>query len=326
MNQCEACHQPGPAPAKPPSSLKEASVFRVSARFSHLEHASKAQARGVGTVCASCHVGLGAQEPPGRPTMQSCEGCHDGKSAFDARGTQCGKCHVRQGPVPAAMPAPERPFRHGPHSQLGVNLASCTSCHGIGMDWKAVQAGRNQHQPCQSCHAAEFRLVGQPICLSCHERNDPFAPNPLRPPAPLESEWRLGEIPHPPHLSAGVPCATCHAEQAGQGAQGINGHPLCGQCHKEGSRITLADCQRCHVWRATPRQAAGRRPFSTRARFRHDEAHRAERCESCHHTAGAADLTPPTMAGCADRCHDGKTAFKVTGFQCVRCHGPRTQP
>jgi hypothetical protein len=155
--------------------------------------------------------------------------------------------------------------------------------------------------------------------LSCHERNDPFVPNPLR--QASTTEWRMGGVPHPPHLAAGVSCATCHPTQAAQQSQG-SGHPLCGMCHKEGARVSLGQCAACHVLASVPRPAAAQRPWSTRARFQHDDRHRAaQKCESCHRAAGAPDLTPPTMQACADTCHDGNKAFKVTGFECARCHG-----
>jgi hypothetical protein len=326
MNDCAACHQPGLAPqvAHP---AEQPSDYRVTAKFDHASHAQKVTARGLKPSCASCHIGLGAQETPGRPNMQVCEGCHDGKTAFDARGTRCDRCHATPPNAHlSAMPA-KALFRHQPHQQLGVHVEQCTLCHGVGMDWKAVQAGHNQHQPCQGCHAGEFRMRDQPICLTCHERNDPFAPNPLRPPHEntSTSEWRLGDVPHPPHLAAGVPCVTCHQKEAGQRAQN-GGHSLCGQCHKDGAKTPLSSCGACHVSVTVPRAATVARPWSTRARFPHDERHRGEKCESCHTKPGAPDLTAPSMQFCADRCHDGTRAFKVSGFQCARCHSTVARP
>jgi hypothetical protein len=78
-------------------------------------------------------------------------------------------------------------------------------------------------------------------------------------------------------------------------------------------------CSSCHA----PVAAKARAPWSVGARFRHDQNHRAA-CESCHRApSGAPDLTAPRMAGCG-QCHDGKQAFKVTGFGCAKCHA--TEP
>src|SRR6185436_11212482 len=47
---------------------------------------------------------------------------------------------------------------------------------------------------------------------------------------------------------------------------------------------------------------------------------------TCHTQVAVAkdivSLAPPRMADC-DGCHDGRTAFKTTGFGCARCHGPK---
>jgi hypothetical protein len=324
MSDCAGCHQPGPAPpAAHPA--EEPSIYRTTQKFDHAAHARKVAQRGLKPACNACHLGLSAQDPPARPTMQMCEGCHDGRTAFDARGNHCGSCHSTPPDAKLSpLPAPQKQFHHEAHQALNVKISDCASCHAPGLDWKAVHAGRNNHQPCQQCHAAEFRMPGQPICLTCHERNDPFTPNPLRPTPKDEAtrtrDWRVGQVPHPPHLAARVACATCHPKEA-NAAPTVLGHALCGQCHKEGAKTTLAMCGACHVSASQKLAARADRPWSTRARFVHDDKHR-QGCDSCHRTAGAPDLTPPTMKGCAT-CHEGAKAFKVTGFECAKCHGSR---
>jgi hypothetical protein len=332
MNACESCHFSGPAPPKPPTMAAANSPFRVTAHFEHASHASHAAKRGVRAACTSCHAGLGNQEPPGRPTMQACEGCHDGTHAFDARGTQCSKCHAQSGAGLPVMAIPPGVFTHTGHrGTLDVN--QCGTCHSSGLTWQQVHAGRNQHQPCQNCHAAEFRFQNQKICLGCHERNDPFAPNPLRPPQHRQgriSEWRMGEVPHPPHIAAGVSCGACHAEQTAAilgthaPVKVDTGHALCGKCHTEGQKLAMSRCNGCHVWAGQPPPQHAIRPWSTKERFKHDANHKAASCDPCHRAGGAQDLVPPKMQYCGDTCHDGTKAFKVTGFGCAKCHG-RTQ-
>lgn len=327
MTTCDGCHQPGPPPP-PVAATPDAGLYRVTARFSHVEHERKSGARGAAAACVSCHLGLGAADAPERPLrppMTVCESCHDGKAAFDARGVQCGKCHAAPPTPPTPSSAPPDAtivragaFDHVAHGKRAVAFARCTDCHGVGVDWRATVAGHDQHKPCQGCHAAEFRRPNAFLCLGCHERSDPFAPNPLRQPSG-PSQWRLADLPHRPHLAGGIACARCHQDEAHQPRRDADGHALCGRCHKEGAPTPLGKCAACHESAATPRPRPAR-PWSTHDRFRHDANHAVE-CARCHQSAGALELTPPTMRGCGESCHDGTRAFKVTGFGCVRCHG-----
>src|SRR2546423_648175 len=75
-----------PARAAPPPEAEEGSAFRAS--FSPPRHQQVS-----GAKCMSCHANATTADRPERPAMKACESCHDGKQAFDARGTHCGKCH-----------------------------------------------------------------------------------------------------------------------------------------------------------------------------------------------------------------------------------------
>jgi hypothetical protein len=318
MNQCGACHVPGPPGPAKVSLVQQPSPFRVTEQFYHARHARQAAQKSVRVACTSCHQGLNAQEPPPRPHMQMCEGCHDGRTAFDARGTQCQKCHTgTPGPVAAATT-----FGHGTH-RAHYNMGQCSACHAGGLDWKALAPGKKDHRPCQdACHSAEFRTRNSRICLVCHEHNDPFAPNPLRKPGG-RGEFRLGAVPHPPHVGAGVSCAACHAAEVGAPATGPTGHALCGKCHTEGQKVSLASCLACHVSLADPLPQKLVRPFSTRARFKHDAQHRSAGCDGCHRAQGTLEVITPKMQLCGG-CHEGQRAFKITGFGCIKCHGAKS--
>jgi hypothetical protein len=259
---------------------------------------------------------------PTHPKMRTCENCHDGQKAFDARGTQCARCHqgaARSGVMPQSNKTDR--FLHSEHVKRGIKLEPCTQCHSAGNSWKASMPGHNDHKPCQNegCHAVEFGKIGSNLCLNCHERNEPLAPNPLRQPHATrqQSEWQSGAFPHEPHLAAQAQCTLCHGDRFAN-TKPKEGHALCGDCHKPGTKLTMSGCGSCHVPLATV-QPTETRPFSTRERFKHDAQHRAK-CEQCHRAGSEPDVSPPTMAGCGD-CHDGKKAFKVTGFGCARCHG-----
>ncbi len=310
MNFCAGCHKPGAAPAP---EVSEASAFRV-ANFSHSRHQQVAHA-----PCLSCHNGLTTEEHPERPAMKVCDGCHDGKTAFDARGTHCGRCHKSEQELSAVrIDAPA--FSHSGHKLRGVNLQPCTTCHGVGGDWRATLPGQHEHRPCQNdaCHATDFDgKIGARLCLSCHERNDPFEPNPLkRPTSRVKPEWTV-TMTHGPHLPIGsLTCAGCHPSILDPIATIGDGHVLCGKCHLKNSKPGMDSCLSCHVTVAA--KAAG--AWSVVGRFRHDQNHRSA-CSNCHRSPiTAPELTTPAMEDCGS-CHDGKRAFKTTGFGCARCHG-----
>ena len=327
-------HQPAEKVAPDSRSTERSSSFRVTAKFNHGAHAQTVSARGLKPTCAPCHGGGGINFQ-NRPAMQVCEGCHDGKKAFDALGTQCYRCHATPpGALLAALPPAPKTFQHGAHAKRDVKIDDCTSCHGVGLALTQVQAGSDQHRPCQGCHAAEFRKEGQTICLACHLRNDPFRPNPLRLPTTVNTEWRspdASDLPHAPHLAAGVACEACHPTQSGVATSSpALGHEVCGKCHlaerlpkeKEIKGVTpvpLDRCSACHVLLSVPRGGA-RRPWTTRELFRHDKNHLVQACGSCHVPNGTSAMISPTMQGCAT-CHDGKKAFNTIGHECARCHG-----
>ena len=341
---CDSCHV-GRGLSWKPVTLRRAtptqppSIYQVGSSFDHVTHAQKVTARGLQPKCGACHAALNFTQ---RPSMQSCESCHDGQTlgqkdqknrVFDALGTQCVRCHKAPAVLPTLTTSSPAPFSHEAHAKRQVTVDDCRMCHGAGVEWQKVRAGRDQHRPCQKCHAAEFRKSGQPICLVCHLRADPFAPNPLRPPLAVGAEWRRGDVPHSAHAAAELPCQTCHLAEAGlapSSGSSIGGHAVCGRCHIAGTPLTLERCSACHTLASAPRQARPDRPWSTRARFRHDQPHREQPCESCHR--GVAPAAPgatamaawplmnlPTMGDCAS-CHNGSKAFKVTGFECARCH------
>ena len=106
MNQCGSCHQTGAAATQLASTAKLPSIYRVTSAFSnkevretefHAGHSKRTKAKGVDAPCAKCHLGLEqANVAPRRPSMQSCEQCHNARISFDARGTQCYRCHVKR--------------------------------------------------------------------------------------------------------------------------------------------------------------------------------------------------------------------------------------
>jgi c(7)-type cytochrome triheme protein len=92
----------------------------------------------------------------------------------------------------------------------------------------------------------------------------------------------------------------------------------------------MTDCAGCHARARTSKLAAS--PWSVTATFEHTRhavdprSRKPTACTACHTQVAAArdmaQVAPPRMADC-DGCHDGKSAFKTTGFACARCHGKK---
>lgn len=333
MSDCRACHELGPRPA---ASALEASL-RVDVGFAHDKHQQLAK----DAQCGDCHtnvaVGAGVRIP--RPPMISCERCHDGTKAFSALGTQCAKCHAGKDELTVAFKEPESPavYAHALHNDKGVPL-TCDQCHPSAANGRIeFPVPNKEHKPCASCHAAEFRQQNSAICLSCHEHNQPWRPNPTRTSFRGGTEFAV-VLEHKAH--AKVACDTCHAEQAGKpvasAAPGLlaPSHQLCAGCHESLQKPLMTSCGDCHSLEAARTAAAQRAAgWSVRAMFSHDrhrdrEQRAGPECLSCHVGTGVSEGPPPhpQKSGC-ETCHaSGKTAFSVTGFGCHRCHGAAEPP
>lgn len=158
---------------------------------------------------------------------------------------------------------------------------------------------------------------------------------------------------------AGKGCGTCHPTQSGEAPaprpSGVlaPGHGLCASCHEGLAEPKMTSCDGCHKLESGSGHAASpEEPGAWRvaAKFEHGThrldirtakevvgsngqgwAHYAQGtakaldCKGCHgevvQAEAGARLPRPTMEGCAS-CHDGRYAFKATGFACTTCHGP----
>lgn len=241
-----------------------------------------------------------------------------------------------------AKPASDEQLRFGHqlHTDKGVKIEDCKSCHGIkGFDIEPVTRGKN-HQPCNGseCHASEYMSKEPKICVVCHDTNEPWVKQTARIRDFKSSEFG-GEISHKTHQSdkaskGGVNCQSCHGKVF-EGGEKPQAHAVCGSCHQGGLRPLMTDCGDCHKlgYQQSRRKSDSR--YTVRARFDHEDHDRDPRakkrgapdCKTCHTgVAGAstlAEIPSPTMQSC-DACHDGEHAFKTTGFGCVKCHGDAT--
>jgi c(7)-type cytochrome triheme protein len=319
MAECTSCHGARAKPAPPAGD-----PYRLST-FDHRSHANASKL----TSCLQCH-----DKPVGdlpKPSMLGCQTrCHDGKKAFSATGTRCTACHKT--PVQAQVPAARRElgFSHAEHRKHNVKIDDCAACHTTDADGVLAAPGtRKDHLPCanQNCHQSDYVARAPKICGVCHDAAVPWARAVSRPGKPVAVEW-FQAMNHASHL-AGKPatCESCHGDKR-TGAPRPRDHRACSICHARQAPV-MTDCAACHTGtRASPPPSA----WSVAAAFDHTthavdpRTRKPTACTECHkQIASAKDMAsvaPPRMADC-DGCHDGKSAFKSTGFGCARCHGPK---
>lgn len=341
MSSCEGCHSTKGAAAVPKLASSIDNIYRTRKLFAHLPHAKKSPK----DECTTCHnnVGVARGQQVPLPPMIACESCHNGKPVFSGLGTECARCHAGTAPpVAVAVLKERRTYTHAKHEQLGVK-GDCANCHGSSPKGQLAVPGKN-HLPCSAdaCHAQEFRKAKSTLCFGCHGSNEPFKPNPPRADFQLAagtvSEFWVGYT-HKTHADRsqelGGDCATCHSGQAGKPRPAVPAgmlapsHVLCAKCHEKDAKPMMTACADCH---GRDLGAGASQEYRVVDKFAH-ETHRVDvrtkgalACAECHkgvlETAGTQRIPRPTMQGCAS-CHEGTLAFKTTGHDCAKCHGPK---
>jgi c(7)-type cytochrome triheme protein len=324
MSKCASCHV-----VTPPAAANGAQDARLPVAFSHARHGSRSAA---GKNCTQCHRDITANDavvvPP--PTMSSCgtAACHDGKAAF-ATTAACTRCHDKA-PVRFEVSRPTKRFLHaGAHTDV-IETQPCTSCHALGPRGDTIVAG---HSTCAgaACHAADFGAREPMICGACHNATEPWRPL-VADRGPADRTEFGAMLDHDKHKTD---CTHCHSLRTPSAQlRPPRGHAACtgAGCHAEkgGSTPQLGACNACHRAGLAAEREATRlgAPWSVRARFDHrthatQPDQRPLSCTSCHSNLPGTDLVKlatPTKASCAP-CHDAnKSAFKLTGTSCGRCH------
>lgn len=230
-------------------------------------------------------------------------------------------------------------FSHEGHVGRGVAIDDCKSCHVMAPDGNAAPpTSANPHQPCATagCHEAEYFSRTPKICAVCHDEVDPSKKLAARYAERRRSEFG-GEINHVSHArpQAGQGensgCVTCHGDPYRK-TRPPEGHAVCSTCHGKTAQPPMSTCGGCHQ---RGQQGGGARgkpsEWAVTARFQHETHGRDPRtssetsCVGCHASIPRAqktrDIAAPAMQSC-DGCHDGKAAFKTTGFECKKCHAP----
>ena len=326
MDRCASCHPQAVGKPQPPTLA--AVHDTVTATFSHARHAARG---GAGKDCTTCHAGVRAtndSELP-RPTVKDCATCHDGKSAF-ATTSACTKCHERPPPADEKFEVfrTDTRFLHaGVHADV-VKARPCNACHPLDPRGNVLVTG---HASCTNaqCHADEFGARKPALCGACHNATEPWRRLVADRPPPDTTEFGA-TLDHGKHKQ---PCTSCHVlRTASQQLRMPRGHAACqgSACHaaRTGPVPHFESCDGCHrAGLAKERDILrANAPWSVRLRFDH-KTH-AVACDACHKElagAGVLALPTPTKSTCLP-CHDtGKTAFKLTGTTCERCHGgPRS--
>ena len=343
MTKCNSCHVDQSKAPKAPAR----DAFSVATTFNHDRHNLKRNL----TNCGLCHASL-ATAASGvfpKPPMVGCAtaNCHDGKGAFPAFGTNCTKCHKSS--EPAQKTLANMGFSHNAHAGRNVKIDDCTQCHSLLADGTLAPPGTGKnHAPCANsgCHMTEFASRQTKICASCHAETAPWVKAVARLPertvaagGPIAGEW-FETTNHAVHIkklgATNATCEGCHGTAIS--ASGSNGamqrdHKACAPCHGKNQPPSMNDCQMCHKKKALDRAPVS--AWTVAKNFKHDlhavdpRTRQATPCLQCHVSiATATDLagiTAPPMKQC-EGCHDGKAAFKTTGFECARCHTKGTPP
>jgi hypothetical protein len=173
------------------------------------------------------------------------------------------------------------------------------------------------------------------ICGACHNATEPWRPL-VADRGPADRTEFGAMLDHDKHRGE---CGKCHSLRTPSAQlRPPRGHAACtgSGCHAEkgGPVPQLGACDACHrAGLAAERETARRvAPWSVRARFDH-RTHATEAggdkalpCTTCHTNVSGTDLVKlaaPPKATCAP-CHEAnKSAFKLTGTSCGRCHRER---
>jgi c(7)-type cytochrome triheme protein len=305
---CSGCHADPDRTAFVPANL---AAPELPLAYAHAKHVAR-------TACATCHASVAQRVP-----LATCETCHDGKAAF-ATSASCTRCHDAAPKTPWTPPKPGARFSHISH-----RATACASCHALAASGEPTVA---RHAACTGagCHVLHpdaSVAEDKAICGACHEGTEPWR-HLVADRAPPDATELGASLDHGKHTAA---CTTCHARRTlASELRMPHGHVACSgaACHavSGGPAPTLSTCAGCHRTGLAAERIATRlaAPWSVRAAFGHDlhDARAKLACADCHTAlAGAQLLAMPTpaKATCAP-CHDGKTAFKLTGTACRRCH------
>lgn len=300
-------------------------------------HNGKDSFDALSSTCSRCHKGAGLR-PEELPDLAIAAAArkpyrHQQHKREGLALEPCAACHALDA---SFQPLP--PTRDKPH-------ARCVTCH-------AEDFYKPAPTTCGACHTDSAPWTAQKAALAGGQKTTGQKPTRDR----SEFSWdRSAGFSHSGHIGAyqgqGVKsdetCGRCHSQifkqgtpsdvNAGGALSGAlpgalsDGHTACATCHGRAAtppKPTMAECNGCH--RLGPATVPAPGEWNVAAKFTHASHERDPRtqgqttpCITCHQSAASATslaaVGRPTMRSC-DACHNGKQAFKTTGFGCLRCH------
>lgn len=317
MTACAACH------TLTGEAHPELDHGPLEVAFTHDGHAKQATAD-----CKACHAAVAAATTTdlgaiGHADCRSA-GCHDGTGPAFATTEACTRCHAEAPAVTYPLDRPRFRFSHARHKPR-IGDVACSTCHAIDARGEAPPP---PHRACAdgACHQKDFEIRAPQTCGACHVSIEPWRA--LEADALPRVETEFGAVmPHARHADLGPTCADCHSlTTSRRQKRPPRGHRSCtgDGCHAESSGPTpqLTACTSCHRSGLVSEHVHERQSADWSVRARFDHALHPGDCTACHDQVAFTDALPgpPAKASCA-ACHDGTTAFKMTGHGCVRCHG-----
>ncbi|MBT1071643.1 c(7)-type cytochrome triheme domain-containing protein [Pelotalea chapellei] len=291
--------------------------------FEHKVHLQKLE-----NNCSACHNSIFHVARKKNPTYsmadmekgKSCGACHKSTSSTNSvKLTDCTRCHPA-GNIDIKIPGfGNLVFSHGKH----LEMYTCTDCHDTlfrtthdNPHFSMAQMERGKS--CGACHDGKTAFSVKGDCVRCHQP----------PEVVLTGDSHFS---HKLHLDMSFNCRDCHDKLFVSGVNRISRTMKdmekgfsCGACHDGKTAFSVkADCLKCHK---NVRDVSFK---AFNARFSHMSHTTLVKCDDCHSalfTGGIHSVryTMPQMekGSSCGACHDGKTAFSVTGH-CEKCHpGP----
>ncbi len=301
---CVKCHQVGEI------SLAGGSLFSHNA---HLE---------MSYACSECHNKIFVPGPNrvshtmlDMESGKSCGACHNGKTAFSAKG-DCQKCHKNV--MEIRFKAFDARFSHSDH----LKMFKCDECHssifiGGSRSIRYTMLQMEQGKSCGACHDGKTAFAVTGNCDKCHPAAAPDRVFVIKDAGTVT----FSHTKHRENLS----CSQCHNDilAAGTASRRFTMNEMdkgksCGACHDGKTAFSVKSCSKCHPVKEVL--------FSDDARFNHDKHLAVYSCTDCHNqlfSAGPGNkrvsMAQMEKGSSCGSCHDGSTVFSVKG-NCDTCH------
>lgn len=287
--------------------------------FSHEKHLAAHN-----NNCSACHNSIFHVKRAKNPVFtmadmekgKSCGSCHNKENPRIPQLDACTRCHPVSDVAIASPGFGSVVFSHGKH----LGAFTCSDCHDSIFrtthdNPHYSMAQMEQGKSCGSCHDGKSAFSVKGDCVKCHQVKD----------IPLTGDTLFS---HKLHLEMSFSCGDCHGKlfTTSSGRRSYTMAEMekgksCGGCHDGKTAFSVkGDCQKCH-------KGAKDVAFKgANALFSHGKHLKQFSCGDCHSSlfvGGSRSIrhTMPQMekGESCGACHDGKSAFGVTG-SCGRCH------